>query len=135
MENLIEKLKKQHIEILNILEDLRSSGLNSKKGFSLLSKSKDVFLEHLELEDQKLYPPLFEKAKTDQKLNRTLKIFASEMDKISNFVINFFEKYEKENENRKDFSQDITIFIVIFKDRIRKEEMAIYKSYKKNIKH
>ena len=98
----------------------------------LLLKSKTLFLAHLSKEDEQLYPPLHEKAKSDPALKRMLDIFGAEMDKISEFVLDFYQKYSVVNNiNKSEFTKDISTFITTLKTRIMKEEIAIYKAFEK----
>jgi hypothetical protein len=79
-----------------------------------------------------LYPPLYKQAEGDASLKRTLDTFGKEMDSITEFVNNFYAKYTNVTEaGSSGFSKDIANFIVSLKNRIMKEEIAIYKAYDK----
>ncbi len=131
MSNLTNELKNEHKKILEVFTDLQKLGLTSNKSEQLLFKSKELILKHLEKEDRELYPFLFEKAKNDAKLKRTLNIYAKEMDKITLFVNEFYQKYEESNKLRSNFTDNLIKLTVILKDRIRREEIALYKAYDK----
>ncbi len=131
MSEFINELKQEHKEISAMLKRLRMVSARSKEGQELLESSKAKLLHHLQKEDNKLYPRLKEKAKTDTSLKRTLDIFDSEMDGITKFVITFYEKYMNKNEliDTETFINDIAKFINTLQTRILKEEIALYKLY------
>jgi len=133
MSKLTRQLIEEHKEISAILKKLRNLGLSTSESKVLLVKSKANFLAHLSKEDKKLYPPLYEKAKTDESLKRTLNIFADEMKGITDFVLQFYENYTKREDLMKsdNFIKDISKFISALQTRILKEEVALYKLYDK----
>lgn len=131
MSKLITELKQEHQEITKLLLELQQIGITSPKGFDLLIQSKTKLLEHLDKEDTKMYPVLFEKAKTDSALKRTLDLFAGDMEKITEFVLDFYEKYSSNNSNNNTFIKDVAYLIASLKNRIMKEEIIIYKAYEK----
>ena len=52
------------------------------------------------------------------------------MERITKSATEFYEKYSKiENVNNPDFLKDIISLVTILKNRIMKEEVAIYKSF------
>ena len=131
MNNLINNLEEEHKELIILLEKLKV--VSSTDGrIKLLNESKELLMKHLEKEDKYLYPPLFEKSKTDSALKMTLSTFGAEMDKISEFIAEFYKKYGNKNEIHKEsFNKDLSTFNVALKNRIMKEEIAIYKAYAK----
>jgi hemerythrin-like domain-containing protein len=132
MSKLIEELKQEHKEITEILVNLKELSIYSIQGMDLLMQSKNKLLSHLSKEDKYLYPVLKEKSKTDLSLKRTLDVFGKEMDEITKFVLDFYERYSNNNDiNKTEFSKDISAFIFALKNRIMKEEVAIYKAYDK----
>ncbi len=130
MSKLINELKKDHIKITGILYELKKNGATSAKGIESLLESKTALLAHLNKEDEQLYPPLYEKAQSDSPLRRRLDAFGTEMEKITEFVLDFYQKYStNENIDESEFLHDVTTLIVALKDRIMKEEVAIFKAY------
>ncbi len=109
---LTDELKQDYIKISGILSELQKIGATSDKGRELLMQSKTALLAHLTKEDEQLYPLLYEKAKTDSGLQRRLDSFAAEMDKITEFVLEFYEKYSDNNDIDKiKFGHDVSTFI------------------------
>jgi len=132
MSKLVSELIQEHKEITAILLELQKTGASTAKGMDLLIQSKSSLLNHLTKEDDHLYPPLYEKAKSDSSFKRTLDTFGTEMDQLTEFVVDFYKKYTNNNNiNKTEFAKDISFFIVGFKNRILKEEVAIYKSFEK----
>ena len=131
MNSLIEELKQDHRKITNMLNELKNYGIASNKGIDVLMQSKKALLEHLEKEDNLLYPKLNKKAESDIFLRTTLDTFGQEMEKVSDFILDFYRKYSKNKINKSDFPKDISIFITALKGRIMKEEIGIYKAYEK----
>ncbi len=133
MSKFTNELVLDHKEITQMLKKLRKLGVRSPESRELLMKSKDKLLAHLAKEDTKLYPPLYEKAKTDASLAGTLDIFAKEMQGITGFVLQFYENYTKREDllDSDKFVKDIAKFISALQTRILKEEIALYKLYDK----
>ena len=132
MSKLVNELKQEHQEITGLLLELQKMGVSSIIGIGLLLQSKTALVDHLNKEDKQLYPPLYKKAQSDLSLKRTLDTFGSEMEKITEFVLDFYQKYSDNNSiNKTEFIKDISTFIVALKSRIMKEEIAIYKAYEK----
>lgn len=131
MSDLINELKQEHQDIKNILESISNAG-NSNKRFNMLQQSKSHLLSHLEKEDEKLYPVLHEHAETDNSLKRTLETFGKEMKNISDFATYFYNKYKThESIQKPEFSEEFLRLSITLKDRVMKEEIAIYKAYEK----
>ncbi len=130
--DLVKQLKEEHNTISDILIELQNDGVTSPKGMELLLKSKKILLNHLQLEDDKLYPKLKEYAQINDTFNEVLTNFVKEMDKITEFVLAFYSKYsDKSKITEKSFLKDITKFIVTLKDRVAKEEAILYNTYNK----
>ncbi len=130
MSKLINELVQEHKEIAGILNELKEMGATTTRGMELLMKSKTTLLNHLSKEDKQLYPPLNERAKSSLALQRSLETFGAEMDKITLFIQDFYKKYDvNKNINKAEFIRDVTKFFVTFKNRMMKEEVAIYKEY------
>jgi len=135
MSKFIETLKEEHKLVLKTLEKVREGNLTNSEKLNTLKGVKDALLGHLKKEDEVLYPFLNKEAENDEKLASELKIYAKEMDKISEFLFNFYEKYESiENLSTIFFKSDLALFMATLKDRILKEEIYLYKEYDVRIK-
>lgn len=130
MSPFIAELKDDHILILTTLEEIITVGIRSNEGQQKLLKIKNALLAHLKKEDEKLYPPLEEVAKTDKNLRVTLEIFAQDMIKTSELVMAFFEKYNNPPQSL-EFVKDFGKLYALLNNRIRKEENILYAEYEK----
>jgi len=130
MNALVEQLKGEHQELIMLLSEMRENIFNPEKVIELLKNHKDLLIKHLKLEDEKMYPVLYEKAKDDMSLQITLKTFASDMEEITKFVIDFYNKYENVDSitnNKEAFIGDFAKFRVRLKERIVREEEVLFK--------
>lgn len=93
-----------------------------------MADAKAGLLAHLKKEDEQLYPKLHSAAKSDPALQRTLDIFASEMDVISKDALAFFKKYGSGGSGL-DFSRDFGRLFAKLGQRIRAEETMLYKKF------
>ena len=124
---LIDALKKEHIELNNLLRDVQSAGVTTQNGQKKLKDSKVMLLKHLQKEDDQLYPEL-------KKLEATKVIassFEEDMKAITKLAMEFFKKYESFDGDPMDFAKDFGRFVGAFKQRIIKEEVNLYPKYEK----
>ena len=122
---LIDKLKLQHIQILNLLDEARALGVSSEEGKKKLYQGKKLILEHLKLEDEQLYPQLMR-----MELTKNLaRMFSDEMRNLSSIVIDFFDRYEKGNEDEIELAMLLGKVTANLKLRISKEETMLYKQF------
>jgi iron-sulfur cluster repair protein YtfE (RIC family) len=130
MSNLVNELKSDHKELVSVLTQIKAKGIVSQEAVALLMKAKGALLAHLKKEDTFLYPALNNAAANDKNLKSTLDIFAKDMDKITQSVQAFFNKYEKGGEGL-EFAKDIGNLISVLGSRIQREENALYPEYDK----
>ncbi|OGX31364.1 MAG: hypothetical protein A3D27_03350 [Omnitrophica WOR_2 bacterium RIFCSPHIGHO2_02_FULL_46_37] len=133
MGTLVEELKKDHEEIVEVLTKVKKLGISSKDGQDMLLAAKGGLLAHLKKEDERLYPPLRKAAENNQGLKTTLDMFAKDMESISKNAIDFFGKYAK-GDSGIEFAKDFGRLAGILSMRIRKEEKIIYAEYEKLLK-
>ena len=93
MSKLVGELKRDHSEIFETLNKVKSLGITSGEGQKTLIAAKSSLLAHLKKEDEQLYPVLHNTAVVDGNLKRTLNVFAKDMDEISEAALNFFTKH------------------------------------------
>ena len=128
--SLIIDLVDEHKQILHFFEEIQKIGLSSEQKFELLLKIKDLLLNHLNKEDNHLYPPLTDKAKSDSFLQIKLNTFGTEMDNITAWVNDFYNKYTSPADlSKPSYPKDIAYFLFTLKNRVMKEEISIYKAY------
>ncbi len=128
MSNLVEELKKEHSVIVETLNKVKSLGITSEEGQNTLLAAKSGLLAHLRKEDEQLYPVLKKAAETDSNLNRTLDIFARDMEEVSKAVSEFFAKYSTGGSGI-EFAEDLGELFAILSSRISKEENILYQKY------
>jgi hypothetical protein len=128
MSELIEEFKKDHAEIMAILNEVKELGILSKEGQTKLISIKTHLLAHLKKEDEKLYPALRKVAEDNERLRNTLVLFALDMETVSSVVQEFFDKYSG-GEIDGNFSVNFESLSVILSTRIRNEEDALYEEY------
>lgn len=129
MSKLINKLKADHKELVATLEEVKKLGV-TPAGLAKLRSAKAGLLAHLKMEDKELYPKLRVAAKSDAALKSLLELFANEMEGITNFALEFFEKYENASSGV-GFAKDFGKLLGELANRIRREETLLYEAYEK----
>jgi hypothetical protein len=130
MSKLVDELIKQHIDITDTLDKVKSLGIGTEEGQKTLLAAKNGLLAHLKKEDDELYPVLHKAAESDINLKRTLDMYAKDMDEISKTAFEFFEKYSTA-EFGLEFAEDFGVLLGVLSQRIMKEEISLYKKYDK----
>ncbi len=128
MSTLIEELKNEHRSIAETINEVNRLGIGTKEGQDMLMAAKNSFLTHIKKEDEQIYPLLYRAAEHDPELKRTLEIYATDMNKISKAVLEFFEKYSY-GDSGFEFSKDYGTLYTTLSLRIAKEETVIYKKF------
>ena len=128
MSVLIEEFKKEHSEIIAILKEVKKLGIHSEEGRSKLMSAKKYLLEHLQKENEQLYPVLRKEAKHNRTLKAELDIFAIDPEYVSRVVLEFFDKYSG-GVIDKDFQINFESLVAALNARIRNEEEALYQEY------
>ena len=128
MSELIEEFKRDHAEIMAILNEAKELGILSKEGQAKLIFIKEHLLAHLKKEDEKLYPALRKEAEDNERLRNTLDLFALDMETVSSVVQEFFDKYSG-GEIDGNFTVNFESLSVTLSTRIRNEEDALYEEY------
>jgi len=83
MSKLINDLKEEHSKILDVLNEVRTIGINKPEAQELLLSAKQALLAHLEKEDEELYPALRKEAENNFELKKDLINFARDMELIT----------------------------------------------------
>ena len=126
--NLTAELQEEHRFLAEALTKVKALG-PSEEGLKLLNSSKAALLAHLKKEDTFLYPELRKIATTDQRVGGIVDMFASDMAKISQAAIEFFQHWENGGDPE-DFAKELDTLISVLLGRIRREEMILYPEYK-----
>ncbi len=128
MSALIEEFKREHAEIIAMLNEVKELGILSKEGQARLMSAKAHLLAHLKKEDERLYPVLRKEAERNKNLKKEVDMFAIDPEYVSRVVSEFFEKYSG-GEIDENFSINFESLLAALSTRIRNEEEALYEEY------
>ena len=128
MSALIEEFKREHSEILAILNEVKELGILSREGQARLISAKTHLLAHLKKEDEQLYPVLRKEAAHNKNLKKEVDMFAMDPEYVSRVASEFFDKYSG-GEIDEDFSVNFESLTAALSARIRNEEDALYEEY------
>ena len=130
MSALIDEFKKDHLEIIDTLKEIKELGVLSEEGQAKLISAKESLLEHLRKEDELLYPVLKKEAEHNEKLKELLDVFAKDMENVSRVVMDFFDKYS-EDVIDSAVTDEFEHLFAAFRNRIRHEEDILYEEHEK----
>ncbi|AVP54662.1 hemerythrin domain-containing protein [Clostridium tetani] len=127
----IDNLKRQHIEICKIIEDINSLLCNIESNSSKISLNINLLSGklkiHFQTEDKFLYPDLFNSEVS--KIKTTAKSFVNEWGYLSSV----FEDYKNKFNTKSKICSNISLFeketkkiINALNDRINREEKDLY---------
>jgi hemerythrin superfamily protein len=128
MSALIEELKKDHSEIVDLLKEVKELGILSKEGQAKLLAAKAHLLKHLNKEDEQLYPVLRKKAEHNEQLKNALDLCVIDMENVSRIVQEFFDKYSR-GVSGKELQKEFENLFVALDKRVRNEEDILYDEY------
>ncbi len=130
MSELIEEFKVEHSKILALLNEVKKLGIHSEDGRSKLISAKNYLLEHLNKENERLYPVLKKEAEHNKTLQDELDIFAIDPEYLTRVVLEFFDDYSG-GAIDKDFQINFESLYAALNARIWNEEEALYEEYEK----
>ncbi len=130
MSALIEEFKREHSEILAILNEVEELDILSKEGQAKHMSVKTILLEHLKKEDVKFYPVLYKAAEHNKSLKNVLDLFAMDMENVSRVVLEFFDKGPR-GVLGKELQGEFESLFVALRERIKNEEDILYGEYDK----
>ena len=128
MSALIEEFKREHSEILAILNEVKKLGILSKEGQARLMSIKASLLEHLWNENERIYPVLWKEAEHNKDLKELLDLFAIEMEGVTKVVQQFFDKFHEGTVDR-NFTHEFEAVFAAISKRIKNEEEILYGEY------
>lgn len=130
MSMLVERLKREHGSLVEMLNKVKELGIGSREGQHKLLAAKIGLLAHLKAEDGQLYPAMNQEAKNNESLRRTLDLFARDMEMVSKEALGFFDKYAHGGSGL-EFAKDFGRLYTVLSQRISKEEKSLYPEYDK----
>ena len=128
MTPLVSELKRQHNQIVSMLQEVKTLGIASDEGKKKLISAKNLLISHLKKEDAEFYPELKRMAKGDESVTSMVDFYTKDMESISAKAIEFFNTYENGGNGLK-FSQDFGTLVGILSSRIKKEENILYQKF------
>ncbi len=129
MSQLVDKLKSDHKTLVELLNKVQKLGVGSEQTKGLLLQAKSTLINHLKKEDQELYPTLHKAAKTNEDIQRRVNSFGKDMEEITKFVLQFFDKIEKGTYTQMDYARNFGKLMSVLNNRISREENILYPLY------
>lgn len=129
MNQLIIDLKSEHRALVEILKKVQIAGPSKEESKVLLMDAKKALLAHLKKEDLELYPKLREAAKNNEEIERKVNNFGKDMEDITIFTLQFFDKMEKNQYSALEYAKDFGKLVTILSGRISREENILYPLY------
>ena len=130
MNNLIAEFKSEHIRILDTLSSVIELGVTSEEGQRLICSARVELLNHLQKEDNILYPELERAAGKDQRLKQILFTFSHNIGDITRIATKFFDKYSSGSEG-KELQIGFDDFVALLINRLREEEKVLFPEFEK----
>jgi len=128
MSNLIEELKNEHENILDILDQVKKLGISSSSGREKLLSARDLLMAHMMKEDERYYPKLRRAAANNKGLKVMLDYFIKDMGNVSKKAIQLFDKYSQGG-NEAEFAAEMKLLYAMLRDRIRTEENTLFTKF------
>ena len=129
MSQLIQYLKSEHHALVEILKRVQVIGPSQSESKQLLLEAKRALLAHLKKEDLVLYPKLKEAAKQNEEIDRKVNNFGKDMEEITKFTLQFFDKMENNQYSPIEYAKDFGKLVTILSSRISREENILYPLY------
>lgn len=133
--HLITQLKKDHEHLLNEFKQINLLIQDNRfeEGLNTLVTFRSRLLNHLHLENLKLYIYLQYALKDKPEEFTKMRLFRKEMDAIGKVALEFFAKYDDEKisyANKAAFLSELTMVGNVLGKRIEQEESRLYTMYK-----
>ena len=122
MSRLLEAFKQEHDAVIALFDDIKKKGVHTMEGRNALMAAEKRFLKHLKIGVEELYPELKDVAASDPDLKKILIGFEREMKEISDFCVDFFDRYEASGGGI-DFFRDFEQLRSILESRLHEEEV------------
>ena len=128
MSSLIEELKKEHSDIITMLQTVNKMVFQTEEGRRIILSMQKRIQSHLEKENERLYPVIRKASETDERLKKTLYIIEEDMENVKESFLHFYNKFANSRSSFK-FSKDYKEIIWIIRNRIIREEEILFKEY------
>ncbi len=130
MESIIEELKQEHEEIRRVLQSAIETGIATKAGQAQLLSMRELLLSHLQKENDEVYAPLKAKAICDRELARVLDPFFAQLEEISDFAVDFFDRLERDGTSI-DLARSAGRLAGMIRNRIHQAEYVVFSEFEK----
>lgn len=130
MSVLVGQLRKEHVVLLEGLNQAYALGISSEDGREKLRGMRALLLAHLAKEDKELYPLLDAAALHNKRLASLLLTLRDEMGLISREALQFFTTYEHGGAGF-EFARDFGRLLAALTARIRREETLLFPEYER----
>lgn len=127
---LLEELQAGHVFFADLFEKARGCA-NAREARATLFAAREPLLAHIELEDREFHPLLRKHAESDTKLKRTLSLFAKDMEDVSAYALEFFERCAGDELSDEDLASECERVATILMARLWREENVLFPEYKK----
>ena len=126
--NLIERFKNEHKKILEIFRHIKQVRINDPSSVKIILSAKNIFLNHLEKEDELLYPLLKQQNIKDADKIEIIDYYIAEMVNASKHVTEFFNQYDSVSvdKNQEVFLKDFDKIFSLLVNRIEREETELF---------
>jgi len=128
MTDMVAKLKLEHADLRNVLEQVRTHGIGTQAGREALHAARKLFVDHIRHEDENFYPGFRELTRGDAATGAIADKFAAEMTELGAKILSFFAKYENGGSGM-EFAMDFGRMHAALNSRWHKEEAFLYARY------
>ncbi len=130
MKGLIRELKEEHAYLTSMFNEINNLDIGVGSWFEKIITLERTLTDHLNKEDEKLYPLLRSRAKKDSALKYILTVFANDMELVTKKSDKFFQLCKKKPEGG-DLYIEYGTFYASLKERIAREEKVLFAEYEK----
>lgn len=124
MNEFFQLLKKEHVELKGILQELKETkDKDSSKREDLFQTLREELVPHMKAEESAFYPPLLEKKEAREDAMEGI-----EEHHVSELVLKELEKMPKDDEK---WGAKLAVFKELVEHHIKEEESKLFKSAEK----
>lgn len=130
MTHLVKNLRNDHRVIAAIFNKSKNPELSIEEKAAFLLTAKTLLFEHIQKEDEELYPKLREASTAENHASEMADEFVSGMEKLGEIVTEFFDQ-NMDDLNDLHRNPDYSKIMKLLELRIKKEESTLYNLYDK----
>ncbi|MEO0078939.1 MAG: hemerythrin domain-containing protein [candidate division WOR-3 bacterium] len=126
MHELLRRLTTEHVELQQALAGIRPRQFRTDEGRNRLDRVRSLFRSHVQTEQEQLYPPIEQAARTDARLAGQLQRLTDDLRIVTGLAEDFFSKYENAEPQLVEFATDHGALLTILRIRLKREEETIF---------